>query len=101
LGNKLKEAEYKEVREAILKQETMPSMRLMQFAGKAAETTNVCAYNCSFIAPSSLEDFGETIYILMCGSGVGFSVESKNIQALPQIKIQTGKKNANFCCSRY
>lgn len=96
LGNKLKEKEYEEVREAILKQEVMPSMRLMQFAGKAAERTNVCAYNCSFIAPSTLQDFGETIYILMCGTGVGFSVESKNIQALPQIKIQNGKKLPTF-----
>ncbi len=92
LGNKLKEAEYKEIREAILKQEAMPSMRLLQFAGPAAEKTNVCAYNCSFIAPSRFEDFGEIIYISMCGTGVGFSVESKNIQALPQIKNQTGKK---------
>lgn len=92
LGNKLKENEYKEVREAILKQEAMPSMRLLQFAGKAAEKTNVCAYNCSFIAPSTFQDFGEIIYISMCGTGVGFSVESKNIQSLPQIKPQTGKK---------
>lgn len=92
LGNKMKENEYKEVREAILKQEAMPSMRLLQFAGKAAERTNVCAYNCSFIAPSTFQDFGEIIYISMCGTGVGFSVESKNIQSLPQIKPQTGKK---------
>ena len=92
VGDKLKESEYKEIREAILKQEAMPSMRLLQFAGKAAEKTNVCAYNCSFIAPSKFQDFGEIIYISMCGTGVGFSVESKNIQSLPQIKVQTGKK---------
>ena len=96
LGNKLKENEYKEVREAILKQEAMPSMRLLQFAGKAAEKTNVCAYNCSFIAPSTFQDFGEIIYISMCGTGVGFSVESKNIQSLPQIKPQTGKNLPTF-----
>ncbi len=92
IGNDLKESEYKEIREAILKQEAMPSMRLLQFAGPAAEKTNVCAYNCSFVAPSRFEDFGEIIYISMCGTGVGFSVESKNIQSLPQIKNQTGKK---------
>lgn len=92
IGNKLKENEYAEIREAILKQEAMPSMRLLQFAGPAAEKTNVCAYNCSFIAPSKFQDFGEIIYISMCGTGVGFSVESKNIQSLPQIKNQTGKK---------
>lgn len=92
IGDNLKESEYKEIREAILKQEAMPSMRLLQFAGKAAEKTNVCAYNCSFVAPSKFQDFGEIIYISMCGTGVGFSVESKNIQSLPQIKNQTGKK---------
>lgn len=96
IGDKLKESEYKEVREAILRQEAMPSMRLLQFAGPAAEKTNVCAYNCSFVAPSRFEDFGEIIYISMCGTGVGFSVESKNIQSLPQIKRQIGKKLPTF-----
>ena len=57
LGDKLKEDEYKEVREAILNQQAMPSMRLLQFAGEAAEKTNVCAYNCSFVAPSTFQDF--------------------------------------------
>ena len=67
-------------------------MRLIQFAGIPARKTNVCAYNCSFIAPSSFQDFGEIVYISMCGTGVGYTVESKNIQALPQIKLQSGKK---------
>lgn len=92
LGSKLKESEYEEVREAILRQDIMPSMRLMQFAGKATERTNVCAYNCSFIAPSKIKDFAEIMYISMCGTGVGFAVESENVQKLPQIKKQTGKK---------
>lgn len=92
LGKKLSEKEYVEVRTAILKQEAMPSMRLMQFAGKPAEETNVCAYNCSFIAPSKLRDFGEIMYILMCGTGLGFSVETKSVQSLPQINEQTGEK---------
>lgn len=92
LGSLLKEKEYKEIREAVLKQEIMPSMRLLQFAGPATEKTNVCAYNCSFIAPTCLQDFGEIMYISMCGTGVGFSVESQYVQMLPQIKFQTGKK---------
>ena len=92
LGDKIGNKEYEEIREAILKHEAMPSMRLLQFAGKAARETNVCAYNCSFIAPTKLQDFGEIMYILMCGTGLGFSVESKNVQALPQIKEQTGEK---------
>jgi len=91
LGSKLKPTEYEEVRDAILKQEAMPSMRLLQFAGKAARATNVCAYNCSFIAPTKWKDFAEVMYISMCGTGAGFSVQSENIQQLPQIKRQTGK----------
>lgn len=96
VGDKISESEYKEIREAILKQEVMPSMRLMQFSGLAAKTTNVCAYNCSFVAPSTFQDFGEIMYILMCGAGVGFTVESNNIQSLPQIKFQTKKNLINY-----
>ena len=92
LGTKLTEKEYNEIREAILNQEIMPSMRLMQFAGEPARRCNVAAYNCSYIAPSQLEDFAEIMYISMCGTGVGFSVESANIQALPQIAYQSGEK---------
>ncbi len=92
IGEKLTKEEYEEVRQGILKLEAMPSMRLLQFAGKAARKTNICCYNCSFIAPSQLQDFGEIIYILMCGTGVGFSVEHHNVEALPQIKNQTGIK---------
>ena len=96
MGSKITASEYSEIREAILKQEAMPSMRLLQFAGKAANRTNVCAYNCSFIAPKSFQDFAEIMYISMCGTGAGWSVESENIQALPQIKKQTGKKLPNY-----
>jgi intein/homing endonuclease len=96
LGDKLTDAEYTEVREAILNQEAMPSMRLLQFAGKATQKTNVAAYNCSFIAPSKIKDFGEIMYVLMCGTGVGFSVESETAQALPQIKKQNRQKREKY-----
>ena len=92
MGSGFTEKEYEEIRSAILKQEAMPSMRLLQFAGKAARKTNICAYNCSFIAPKTFQDFAEIMYISMCGTGVGFSVESESVQALPQIQKQTGKK---------
>lgn len=92
LGKKLSEEEYAEVREAILKQEIMPSMRLMQFAGDPARRCNTCAYNCTFIAPTALEDFAEIMYLSMQGCGVGFAVESQNIEQLPQIQKQTSKK---------
>jgi ribonucleoside-diphosphate reductase alpha chain len=94
LGKKLSDAEYKEVREAILNQQAMPSMRLLQFAGTAARATNVAAYNCSFIAPASFQDLAEIMYISMCGTGAGWSVESANAEKFPQIMMQTGEKLA-------
>ncbi|MDE2041040.1 MAG: ribonucleoside-triphosphate reductase [Patescibacteria group bacterium] len=94
LGKKLTDAEYKEIREYMLEQKSMPSMRLLQFAGKAARTTNVCAYNCSYIAPESFQDLAEIMYISMCGTGAGWSVESANAEKFPQIMPQTGEKLA-------
>lgn len=91
LADKLNECEYEEIHKAILKQEVMPSMRLIWSAGQAATEANVCAYNCSFIALSKIEDFAEIMYLLMCGTGVGFSVESQNAQQLPIVKLQTNK----------
>ncbi|MFZ3015528.1 MAG: ATP cone domain-containing protein, partial [Minisyncoccia bacterium] len=94
LGNKLSQEEYSEVREGILKQEVCPSMRLLWSSGEACRKTNVWAYNCSFVAPSAWQDLGEIMYILMCGAGLGFSVESETVQKFPQIRRQTGKKIA-------
>ncbi len=91
LGNKLKESEYLEIKEAILKQEVMPSMRLMWAAGKAARESNATAYNCSFIAPTKPQDLGEIMYLSMSGCGVGFSVETQTAQEFPIIKRQSGK----------
>ena len=94
LGDKLSVEEYSLVREGILKQEVCPSMRLLWSSGEACRKTNVWAYNCSFIAPSAWQDLGEVMYILMCGAGLGFSVESETVQKFPQIRRQTGKKLA-------
>ena len=91
LGKKLSNTEYNDVREGILNHQAMPSMRLLQFAGPASKKTNVCAYNCSYIAPESFQDLSEIMYISMCGAGVGWSVESQNVQKFPQILAQTGK----------
>ena len=91
LGDRLSENEYNDIRQAILNQEIMPSMRLFWAAGKAARENNVTAYNCSFTAPCKLEDFAEIMFLSMCGAGVGFSAESQTVQQLPIIKHQTGK----------
>ncbi|MEK7060519.1 MAG: ribonucleoside-triphosphate reductase, partial [Patescibacteria group bacterium] len=91
LESKLTEKEYAELRTAILKQEVMPSMRLMQFSGDAARRCNACGYNCTFTAPVKLEDFAEIMYLSMQGCGVGFAVESQNVEQLPQIMKQKGQ----------
>ncbi|RLF40279.1 MAG: ribonucleoside-triphosphate reductase [Thermoplasmata archaeon] len=91
LGNKLKETEYQEIRESILNFQAMASMRLLWSPGKAARTNNLSAYNCAYIAPDKLTDFAEIMYLLMSGTGVGFSVENQNIQQLPIVEHQTGK----------
>lgn len=91
IGARLNGDEYEELRQAVLHQEAMPSMRLLWSAGKAAGKNNICAYNCSYIAPARLEDFAEIMYLSMCGAGVGFSVESQTVQQLPIVKRQTGE----------
>jgi len=96
LGEKLHEDEYAEVRDAMLHMRSMGSMRLLWSAGPAARRSNVCAYNCSYIAPSCWQDFGEIMYISMCGTGLGFSVEQQTVGLLPMIERQNGKKDSTY-----
>ena len=74
-----------EVKEAILNYEVMPSMRSLMTAGKALERDNVCGYNCSYVAVDSPRVFDEILYILCCGTGVGFSVERQYVNKLPEV----------------
>ncbi|MCD5384583.1 MAG: ribonucleoside-triphosphate reductase [Candidatus Pacebacteria bacterium] len=90
VGNKYTEKEYTELREGILNQEAMPSMRLLQFAGDPARRCHAPGYNCSFLAPTQISDFAEAMYLSMSGCGVGFSTESYSAQELPIIKKQDG-----------
>jgi ribonucleoside-triphosphate reductase (thioredoxin) len=76
---------FDEVREAIINHHIMPSMRALMTAGPALERDHIAAYNCSFIAVDSPRAFDEAMYILMNGTGVGFSVEQKYINQLPVI----------------
>ena len=92
LGDKLTAKEYEEVRMAIINQDICPSMRLLWSAGKACRQSNVWAYNCSYVAPTTTQDLGEIMYILMCGAGLGFAVEWENVQQFPQIKKQIKEK---------
>ena len=76
---------FSQVKDAILNHKIMPSMRALMTAGPALERDNIAAYNCSFIAVDSLRAFDEAMYVLMNGTGVGFSVEQKYIDHLPTI----------------
>jgi len=72
-----------ELEEAVLNQDIMPSMRALMTAGPALDRCHVGGYNCSYVPVDSPRAFDETMYILMCGTGVGFSVERHNIEKLP------------------
>jgi ribonucleoside-diphosphate reductase alpha chain len=69
----------------ILDLKVMPSMRAMMTAGEALDRDNICGYNCSYIPVDHPRAFDECMYILMCGTGVGFSVERENVDKLPII----------------
>ena len=79
------------IKESILSLEVMPSMRAMMTAGLALERDNICGYNCSYIPVDSPRAFDECMYILMCGTGVGFSVERENVDKLPIISDNMSK----------
>ena len=77
--------ELKEIHKAVLNLEVMPSMRLLMTAGEACERDNISAYNCSYLAVNNKRAFSEALYILMNGTGVGFSCERQEITHLPVI----------------
>ena len=74
-----------ELKQFVFDRNVMPSMRSVMTAGTALERDNVAGYNCSFLPVDSLRSFDEAMYILMCGTGVGFSVESMYVNKLPAI----------------
>ena len=74
-----------EIFDAIHNLDLMPSMRAMMTAGKSADRDNTCVYNCSYLPIDDPKSFDEAMFILLCGTGVGFSVESKYINHLPEV----------------
>lgn len=85
---KLDKATREELRQAILNLEIMPSMRSLMTAGEALERDHTAGYNCSYVAVNRVRAFDEILYILMCGTGVGFSVERQYVDKLPTIAEQ-------------
>ena len=75
----------KQLEEAILNLDVMPSMRSLMTAGAAANRDNTCMYNCSYLPVDDVKSFDEAMFILLCGTGVGFSVERQYINKLPEV----------------
>jgi ribonucleoside-triphosphate reductase (thioredoxin) len=95
-GYKLDSSLRNEIEEAILNLRIMPSMRAMMTAGQALERDAVCGYNCSYIPVDSPRAFDECMYILMCGTGVGFSVERENVDKLPVVSDNMGSSSTTI-----
>jgi ribonucleoside-diphosphate reductase alpha chain len=76
---------WKEIEEAILSLQVMPSMRALMTSGKALEREHIAGYNCSYIPIDNPKAFDEVLYILMNGTGVGFSVERQYVNGLPTV----------------
>ena len=90
---KLSEGDKVIITEYITNLSVMPSMRALMTAGEALERDNVCGYNCSYLPVDSPRSFDEAMYILMCGTGVGFSVERENVEKLPVISESMQKSD--------
>ena len=85
VGNKVDPDTKDEIMFAILNLEIMPSMRAMMTAGIALDRDNTAGYNCSYLPVDDPKSFDEAMFILLCGTGVGFSVERQFINKLPEI----------------
>jgi len=75
----------RDIHDAILTLQVMPSMRALMTAGAASDRDNTCVYNCSYLPVDHPRSFDEAMFILLCGTGVGFSVERQSIQKLPLV----------------
>jgi ribonucleoside-diphosphate reductase alpha chain len=80
----------------IREKKILPSMRALQFAGPAMEVNNARGYNCAYLPVDSLYSFSETMFLLLGGSGVGFSVQKHHVEQLPAIKKQETYKHRNY-----
>jgi ribonucleoside-triphosphate reductase (thioredoxin) len=87
---------WSDLYQAMYNLEAMPSMRIVQMAGPALERCHVGAYNCAYLPIDSWDAFGELLYVLMQGTGCGFSVEVDYIDSLPRIKRQKGEKAKKY-----
>ena len=82
---KFKDQDISELRESVLNLDIMPSMRCLMTAGPALKKENVAGYNCAYIHVDNIRSFDEILYVLMNGTGIGFSVERRYTEQLPYI----------------
>lgn len=87
LGDKIPPKVMRKIQEKVTAFEVMPSMRFLWAAGAPAEADNTTIYNCSFAAVNTPDAFHEALYILMCGTGYGFSCENKYVEILPEVPV--------------
>ena len=93
---KMPQAVYNEVKGYILELKVMPSMRALMTAGEALKRDNIANYNCSFLIADKIRCFDEMLYILLCGVGVGFSVERQFITKLPTMSEEFHPTNTTI-----
>lgn len=87
-GDRIPSPVLEKIRRYIRALDCMPSMRMLWAAGDAARADNTTIYNCSFLVISSVDDFAEMLHILMCGTGVGFSVSKADVAGLPAVPAE-------------
>ena len=95
-GDNITTKVWTNIKQGMLKFQVMPSMRLTATAGPAAKKDNLCIYNCSYLPIDSLYSFSELMYILMCGTGAGFSVETENVDKLPAVNHPTSIRRDDY-----
>jgi ribonucleoside-diphosphate reductase alpha chain len=92
----LKEEIEEVYKDFVLTRKVLPSMRSLQFAGKPIDLNNSRIYNCAFLPVDSIYSFSETMFLLLGGTGVGYSVQNNNIEKLPEIRLPNYKRKRRY-----
>ena len=90
-----------ELEQSVLGLRIMPSMRCLMTAGEALKRENIAGYNCSYVAVDRPQAFDEILYVLMNGTGVGFSVERQYVAELPRIADEFHPSDTTITCLLY
>jgi ribonucleoside-triphosphate reductase len=85
-----------DIKRAVINREVFPSMRALMTAGPAANVDDTCMYNCSYVAVDEIRSFSDIMYILCCGTGVGFSCEKENVIKLPDIPEEISRNEDHY-----